>query len=61
MTVDLEVCLGNAQCVAVAPDVFKLNDDGELEILDASPPQALRPAVERALRLCPTQAITLEG
>jgi ferredoxin len=56
----MDVCLGNAQCVAAAPEVFRLGDDDLLEIVEAEPPVSLRSAVERAVRLCPTQAITLE-
>jgi ferredoxin len=58
--VDLETCRSNGQCAAVAPDVFRLHEDGELELLDPNPPDALRTALERASRLCPTDAILFQ-
>lgn len=58
--VDMTLCMSNAQCMAAAPEVFEVHEDGELEVLDANPPEALRPKVERAILLCPTQAISLE-
>jgi len=61
VTVDLDTCLGNAQCVAAAPEVFMIDDDGELTILDSNPPAALWAKVERAAGLCPTQAISVEA
>lgn len=57
--VDLDRCEGHARCVEVAPEVFALNDDGQSEVIVANPGEALRPQIERAVRLCPRQAITL--
>jgi ferredoxin len=57
--VDMTLCQTHAQCVFVAPDVFALNDDDELEY-DAAPTDALRPAIEQAARVCPVQAIFLD-
>lgn len=57
--VDMSLCMSNAQCMAAAPEVFDLHEDGELEVLDENPPAALRPKLERAILLCPTQAISM--
>ncbi len=57
--VDLDRCEGHARCVELAPEVFALNDDGMSEVLIAYPGEELRPKVERAVRLCPRQAIQL--
>lgn len=57
--VDLEVCQGHAQCEAVAPEVFEVNDDGLVQLLDDSPPESMRSQVEEAVRLCPADAIRL--
>ena len=59
--VDLTTCLGNAQCVALAPAVFAIEQHDVVELLDRAPAEELRPALERAARLCPTQSITIEG
>ena len=61
VNVDFDLCQSNAQCMSVAPEVFEVRDDGFLYVLDENPPDGLRDKVESAARVCPTQAITLEG
>ena len=58
---DYDLCEANAVCMEQAPEVFKVDDEDNLEILDESPPEALRSKVESAVRLCPRQALRLEG
>lgn len=58
--VDFELCESNAMCMDVCPEVFRVNDDDELEILDSTPPEILRPRLEAAVVRCPRQAIALE-
>ena len=48
-------------CVETAPEVFEIGDDGELYILNETPPEGLRAKVDRAVRECPTGAISIEG
>ena len=61
VVVNFDQCMSNAQCVRPAPSVFEVREDGLLYILQEEPPESLRAAVEEAARLCPTQAITIEG
>jgi ferredoxin len=58
IVVDRELCCSNGVCVVTAPEVFTL-DDVELEY-DAQPSEALRPKVEEAIEMCPTEAIRIE-
>ena len=60
VVVDFDKCQSNALCMAAAPEVFEVRDDGFLYILDENPPESLRAKVEEAVRNCPTQAITVE-
>ena len=60
IVVDYDSCESNGRCMRAAPKVFKVDEDGNLEILDDSPPEGMRAEVERAVRLCPKQAIKLE-
>lgn len=55
--VDHAACEGNRRCENAAPLVFEVRDD-ELSyvLLDPVPPEQ-EAAVERAIRLCPRQAI----
>lgn len=60
VVVNFDVCMSNAQCMLVAPEVFEVREDGMLYVLQEEPPDTLREKVEDAARLCPTQAITIE-
>ena len=57
--VDYDLCEANAVCMAEAPEVFKVDEDDNLNILDENPGEALRTKVEAAVRLCPKQALKL--
>jgi ferredoxin len=58
--VDRDRCETHAQCVLAAPEVFRLDENGELEFA-ATPDDSLREVVEEAVEICPTQAIRLES
>src|SRR3954447_18185574 len=60
VVVDFDVCESNAIFMRVAPEVFLVDDDDNLQILQENPPDELRAKVEEAVRMCPKQAITLE-
>ena len=59
--VDMDVCQNHGQCVFSAPQVFELDDDGDLVQLQGEVGDDLRDAVEEAADVCPVQAITIEG
>jgi ferredoxin len=61
VVVDFDRCQSNALCMAEAPEVFEVRDDGYLYVLQEEPGEELRAKVENAARVCPTQAITIEG
>ncbi len=58
--VDMSLCDLHGLCVEAAPEVFEISDDGALIVLTATPEQALRAKVEKAVRECPTGAITIQ-
>ena len=58
--VDYDLCEANARCMDVAPDIFKVDDEDNLHILNESPGEDRRSALEEAVRLCPRQAIALQ-
>jgi ferredoxin len=60
VVVDFDLCEANAVCMKHAPEVFRVNDNDELDILQENPGEELRAKVEEAARLCPRQAIRLE-
>jgi ferredoxin len=60
VVVDWDLCESNGLCMAAAPEVFELQDDDTLMILQETPDEALRTKVVDAVRACPKQAITLQ-
>lgn len=59
IVVDFDRCQSNALCMSAAPEIFEVRDDGYLYVLNEEPGDDQRSAVEEAVRLCPTQAISL--
>jgi len=55
--VDHDRCEGNRRCSAAAPQVFEVRDDDLSHVLVDEVPPDLKDAVDRAIRLCPRQAI----
>jgi ferredoxin len=43
----------------VAPEVFQVRSDDRLYVLKEHPPEELRAKVEKAVRVCPKQAISI--
>ena len=60
VVVDYDLCESNAICMAVAPEVFEVDDDDNLNVLQEEPPEELRAKVEEAVRRCPKQALSIE-
>ena len=58
--VDEDLCQGHAMCELEAPDVFKVPKRGIVEIVDPEPPDEIREDVERAVEMCPTQALLIK-
>jgi ferredoxin len=58
--VDFDLCDAHGTCVDACPEVFDLDDDDNLHILNENPGEELRGKVQAAVRGCPKAAITLE-
>ena len=59
VVVNRDLCEGNALCVKEAPEVFALADDDQARDLIEHPDESLRAKVDRAVRRCPRNALTL--
>jgi ferredoxin len=59
VVVDRDLCQGHGVCESEVPAVFVVSK-GVLEVLDESPPEALRAQVEAAVQFCPTHALRIE-
>ena len=56
----MNLCDLHGLCVEAAPEVFEIGDDGALHVLNETPGDELRAKVEKAVRECPTGAISIE-
>jgi ferredoxin len=58
VTVNTDMCEGHAKCEKAAPEVFKVGeDDVSVVLVDEVAPDDIE-KVDRAIRLCPRQAIS---
>ncbi|KAA9166011.1 ferredoxin [Amycolatopsis acidicola] len=60
ITVDRVKCTGLGICESLAPDVFEVNDAGDLELKTEHVSEGLLADVEAAVAGCPTEALRLE-
>ena len=59
--VDQRKCVGAGQCAMTVPQVFdQREEDGVVVLLQDHAEQSLEPAVRKAAKLCPAQAIRVE-
>jgi ferredoxin len=56
---DRSRCTALGICEALAPDVFEINDEGELDVLKGELSEDDIRAVEEAVAGCPTEALKL--
>ena len=59
--VDHDACEANAVCMGIAPEVFEVDDDDTMTVLDESPPETERSKVHAAVEACPVLALSLVG
>ncbi|MFJ2667541.1 ferredoxin [Nocardia fluminea] len=58
--VDRAKCTGLGLCESIAPDIFEVDDSGDLIPLHEQVPEDQRADVEAAISACPTAALRLE-
>jgi len=59
IVVDWDRCEANGVCVRAAPESFQLDDKDQLHVLTESVPPESRAKVDKAIRGCPKQALSL--
>lgn len=57
IAIDFANCDGHGMCALVAPEVFRIDDDGNTQFV-SRPPESQRPDVREATQSCPVRAIT---
>jgi len=61
IVVNWALCEGNGKCEEAAPELFHLDDEDELHVLNENPPEELRAKAEAACAACPKNALSIEG
>lgn len=59
--IDYEECLGYANCVIEAPEIFDVDDANKVVLLRKPNGNEELEAVRAAARMCPVRAISLRG
>ncbi|MGQ0631388.1 MAG: ferredoxin [Sporichthyaceae bacterium] len=59
IVVNYDKCTGLGMCEAEAPDLFEVQDDGSLKVLNDTPGSDQLAAAEAAVDSCPTEALSL--
>jgi ferredoxin len=60
VVVDTSLCIGSGNCAVTAPAVFDQDEEQAVVVLlDDSPPESEREAVERAVEQCPSAVIRI--
>jgi ferredoxin len=54
---DRDRCEGHGLCEETAPEIYRLDDDGELELLVEDVPPQLQAKAEAGARVCPVAAL----
>ena len=56
--IDQDICIGAASCVAVAPSVWQLDNDGKAEFIDVD--SADDETIINSAKACPVNAIIIK-
>ncbi len=59
IVVDMDLCQGHGVCESEAPDIFEVDRDRKVEVLEQSPGDEHRKSLELAVKYCPTHALSL--
>jgi ferredoxin len=59
IVVDADLCQGHGVCEAEAPELFEVDRDRKVRVLDETPDDAQRAQLELAVKYCPTHALSI--
>lgn len=60
ISIDRDLCMATGVCESMAPELFQVNNEAVLDVVERALTADEILDVERALRLCPTSAISLK-
>ncbi|MDN4596694.1 ferredoxin [Leifsonia virtsii] len=59
--VDPARCQGHARCYMIAPDTFRIDDEGYAHVIEGRESSYEEEHVRKAIRTCPERAIKILG
>jgi len=59
IVVDADLCQGHGVCESEAPELFRVDHDRKVELLDPTPPDEQRRSADLAVKYCPTHALSI--
>jgi ferredoxin len=59
IVVDADLCQGHGVCESEAPDLFEVDRDRKVRVLEPHPAEDRRRAAELAVKYCPTHALSI--
>ncbi|HVW41505.1 MAG TPA: ferredoxin [Amycolatopsis sp.] len=60
IVVDRDECEANAVCEGILPEIFKVDEDDNLQVSNVHPPAELLDKVQEAVDMCPKRALKLK-
>jgi ferredoxin len=60
IVVDWDECEANAVCEGIAPEIFSVDDNDNLNLSTDRPPAELLDKVQEAVDMCPKRALMLK-
>lgn len=58
--VDNDKCTAHGVCEEIAPEIFEVQDDGSLLILEEHPSDEFRDRIMESVNACPADALRIE-
>ncbi len=59
IVVDQDLCQGHGVCESEAPELFEVDRDRKVAVLDEHPGDDQRKSLELAVKYCPTHALSI--
>ena len=57
--IERDICIGSENCVSLAPEVFRLDDEQIVDFVDTEAPDVERERLIEACDLCPVDALVV--